>query len=342
MKKTLSAFLVIIMAACMLSIISCTKDRIAPPAVDFASVAPAPPMGWNSWNCFGSDVNESQVKANADYIAEHLKSHGWEYIVVDLGWYLPESVTVLTFKKPKPSQMMDDFGRLLPSPDKFPSSANGAGFKLLADYIHQKGLKFGIHIMRGIPWQAVERNTLILGTDFHARDAAAMQDTCVWYDGMTGVDMSRPAGQAYYNSILKLYAQWGVDYIKADDMSQPYHGSDIEGLHQAILTCDRPIVLSLSPGASPLEQEEHLKANANMWRISPDFWDMWQFLKHQFELCRAWAPFSEPGHWPDADMLPLGKLRVTGPDDYVANNWAKHRKRSPMNTRALMTMRKSL
>jgi len=304
-------------------VVGCGCRKSGTVSVDFSSLAPKPPMGWNSWNCFGSDVNEEQVRANADFMAEKLKAHGWEYVVVDLGWYLGPENTILTFKQPRPAQAIDAYGRLVPDLMKFPSAAYGKGFKKLADTVHKKGLKFGIHIMRGIPRQAVERNTPVLGSDYSAKDAAAPLDTCVWYDGLVGLNAAAPAGRAYYRSLLKLYAEWGVDYIKADDMSQPYHAADIEALHAAILDCGRPIVLSLSPGASPLDRAEHLKQNANLWRISSDFWDMWPPLKRQFELCRDWAPHVEPGHWPDCDMIPMGKLRVTGPDDYVAGLMGK-------------------
>lgn len=304
-------------------ILGCGSRKPAVVPVDFESLAPKPPMGWNSWNCFGSDVKEAQVRANAEFMAANLKAHGWEYIVIDLGWYLDERVDILKFKQPNPAQAIDRFGRLIPDESKFPSSAHGRGFRKLADDLHRMGLKFGIHIMRGIPRQAVERNTPIFGSTYRAADAVAPLDTCVWYDGMLGVDAASPAGKAYYNSILKLYAEWGVDYIKADDMSQPYHAADIEALHSAILDCGRPVVLSLSPGASPLDRAEHLRRNSNLWRISSDFWDMWPPLKKQFELCRIWAPCVESGHWPDCDMIPMGKLRVTGPDDYVAGLMGK-------------------
>ncbi len=283
-------------------------------------LAATPPMGWNSWDCYGVDVTENQVKANADYMAEKLKDSGWEYIVVDLGWYLPPEVSILSFQQEQPPQNVDVNGRLLPDERKFPSSIGGKGFKPLADYVHSRGLKFGIHIMRGIPWQAVENKILIKGTDIHADIIADKNDTCVWYDGMYGVDMSRPGAQEYYNSLLDLYAEWGVDYIKADDMSRPYHRNEITALHKAILHCDRPIVLSLSPGAAPIDEAEHLQKNANLWRVSNDFWDDWKFLKQAFVYARLWQPYIQPGSWPDSDMLPLGKLRKTGSDSYVADH----------------------
>ncbi|NJK85585.1 MAG: glycoside hydrolase family 27 protein [Bacteroidales bacterium] len=284
------------------------------------TLAQKPPMGWNSWNCFGIDVTEAQVKANVDYMAEHLKQYGWEYIVVDLGWYIPSSLNTWTFKVQNPQQNMDEFGRLIPDTLKFPSSKNNNGFKPLSDYIHSKGLKFGIHIMRGIPWQAIAQNTPVKNSSALAAEIANVNDSCIWYDGLKGVDLSKTGAQEYYNSLIELYAEWGVDYIKADDMSFPYHESEIAALSNAIKKSGRPIVLSLSPGATPVEKINHLRQHANLWRISPDFWDDWHFLHRQFELCRKWQSFILPGHWPDCDMLPLGKIRKTGPDDYVVEN----------------------
>ncbi len=288
---------------------------------DSEILASTPPLGWNSWDCFGCDVNEKQVKDNADYMAKYLMDHGWEYVVVDLGWYIDPSYNILTFKNDWVKQEMDEYGRLIPDLQKFPSSENGAGFKPLADYVHSLGLKFGIHIMRGIPWQAVENSTVkIKGTDIYAATIANKNDTCEWYDGMYGVDWNKEGAQEYYNSLLELYAKWGVDYIKADDMSRPYHKEEITLLSNAIKNCGRPIVLSLSPGESPIAEVEHLQKHANLWRVSNDFWDDWKFLKSAFGYARLWQPHIKPGAWPDADMLPLGKLRVTGSDDYVADH----------------------
>ena len=282
-------------------------------------VAQTPPMGWNSWDCFGVDLTEVELTANCDYMAEFLKSFGWEYIVTDILWYGGPDVKIENFKSENPEQRIDKYGRLIPAENRYPSAKKGS-FKAVANYVHKKGLKFGIHIMRGIPWQAVQQNTPILGSSYRARDIVAFQDTCVWYDGMYGVDMSKPGAQEYYNSLADLYAEWGVDYVKADDMSHPYHKAEIAALSTALRNCGRSIVLSLSPGPAPREEAEHLLQNANLWRISGDFWDDWQFLYQQFDLCVLWQGVATAGHWPDADMLPLGKLRKRGPDDYVAKH----------------------
>jgi alpha-galactosidase len=276
-------------------------------------LAATPPMGWNSWNCFGIEVNEEQVKAVADYMAEHLKEYGWEYVVIDAGWYHHAH-----FKTPRwndelePPQWLDAFGRLIPDTVKFPSARNGAGFKPLADYVHSKGLKFGIHIMRGVPWNAVQADLPIYGTEFTAGDIADPANRCEWTHVMYGIDMEHPGGAAYYKSIVDLYADWGVDYIKADDMSRPYRAEEIRGLSEALAAQSRDIVLSLSPGAAPLSEVADLQQRAHLWRISGDFWDSWESLKKQFSLCEQWAPYITENHWPDADMLPLGKLRKNG------------------------------
>ncbi len=126
---------------------------------------------------------------------------------------------------------------------------------------------------------------------------------------MMGVDTTKPGAQAYYDSIAELYASWGMDFIKADDMaSHLYQPAEIRALSLAIRKSGRPMVLSLSPGPAPISEVEFLRKYAQMWRISDDFWDSWPSLKEQFPRAAAWAPLSRPGAWPDADMLPLGKI----------------------------------
>ena len=143
-------------------------------------IVKTPPMGWNSWDCYGASVDEKTVRRNAEYIAENLKQYGWEYVVVDIQWYEPKA------KSHEYNHFtelcMDEYSRLIPDEGRFPSSAGGKGFAPLAEYVHSLGLKFGIHIMRGIPRQAVHRNTALLGTDKTAREIAKMnsiRDQCV-------------------------------------------------------------------------------------------------------------------------------------------------------------------
>ncbi len=281
---------------------------LAAPAWPQAKLAPTPPMGWNSWDCFGTSVTEAEVKANADYMAQHLKSHGWQYIVVDIQWSEPNPQT--HGYRPNTTLVMDEDGRLMPAPNRFPSAANGKGFKPLADYVHKKGLKFGIHIMRGIPRRAVDASLPIQGSRYRASDVADKASICRWNTDMYGVDMKRPGGQDYYDSILRLYATWDVDFIKADNMLDGNHTAEIEALSTAIRKTGRPIVLSLSPGPAQIARVEELAKNAQMWRISGDFWDRWQDLRRQFGQFRIWSKFSKPGEWPDGDMLPLGHIGI--------------------------------
>jgi hypothetical protein len=283
-----------------------------------AQHADTPPMGWNSYDSFGATVTESEMKGNTDIMATHLKHLGWEYVVVDYCWSYPD---VAALNNPpqtedyQPRLAMDKFGRLMPDEERFPSAQRGKGFKPLADYVHSKGLKFGIHVMRGIPRQAVADDTPILGSSFSAADIADQTDTCQWLDNMYGLNFANDGSQEYYNSLFRLYASWDVDFVKVDDILAigPYHDKDIEAIRKAIDECGRPMVLSLSPGDAPIEKAEHLKKYANMWRISGDFWDDWETLKRMFELAAEWHPHIGKGHWPDADMIPIGKLSIRGP-----------------------------
>lgn len=273
-------------------------------------LAPTPPMGWNSWDSFATTITEAQALDVAHIMADKLLPHGYDVFTVDIQWYEGGATGFEYAAKPVPE--MDGYGRLLPAPNRFPSSVGGHGFKPLADKVHALGLKFGVHLMRGIPRLAVEKNLPVFGTSLHARDIADTNSTCPWNPDMYGVDMTRPGAQAYYNSVFALFASWGIDFVKMDDMSRPYdaHAPEIEAAHKAIVASGRPIILSLSPGETPVPRADHVAQYAQMWRISDDFWDDWSLLKSQFTRLENWNPHRRPGAWPDADMLPLGKLRL--------------------------------
>ena len=281
---------------------------------DFKNWAKTPPCGWNSWDCFGAGVNEEQLIANADYMAKHLKQYGWEYIVCDIQWYEPKACSndYNNFAE----LCCDEYGRLIPAQNRFPSSKGGKGFKPIADYIHSLGLKFGIHIMRGIPRQAVHADLPIKDSEYTARQVAHHFSICSWNTDMYGMKNCDGA-QDYYNSIIKMYADWGVDYIKCDDIAvtefrkwdNPYSADyEIEMLRNAIDSCGREIVLSLSPGPALRDKAEHLKANANMWRLTGDFWDLWEHLYAMFDKCEEWQGVRGVGSYPDCDMLPIGRI----------------------------------
>ena len=275
----------------------------------FWSWANTPPMGWNSWDCYGAGVWETNVIANADYMAAHLKAHGWNVVTIDIQWYEPLAHTT-EYRKGALLEM-DDHGRLLPAANRFPSTQATRSFKPVADYLHQQGLKFGLHLLRGIPRLAVDRdNAPILGTSVKAADIADRNSKCPWNDDMYGVDMTRPGAQEYYDSVFALLASWDLDYVKVDDLSAPYHTAEIEAIRRAIDKTGRPIVFSTSPGATPVDQGAHVQTHANLWRISNDFWDDWRALYSQFARLDRWTPYRGGGHWPDADMLPLGNVRA--------------------------------
>lgn len=292
---------------------------------ELCALAPRPPLGWNSYDAFNCNVTEEEVKQTADVMALYLKPLGYQYIVVDYCWYYP---LVCSQQCPKqragfaPPLCMDEFGRYLPAVDRFPSAADGSGFTALADYVHAKGLKLGIHVMRGIPKEAVHRRLPVQGGGTTADRIASPETSCRWLDHNFGVDMSQPGAQEYYDSVFRLYASWGVDYVKVDDMIHvdPYLEEEIEAVRDAVARCGRPMVLSLSAGGHRVrEKSDHLRAHSHLWRISQDIWDEWGMLKQQFEICEQYQGLGGPEGWPDADMLTIGKLSLNashGPERY--------------------------
>lgn len=272
-------------------------------------------MGWNSWDSYGRTLNEESIKANARWMAQHLKKFGWQYVVVDEGWYL--SNLSADGKVQQVGYQMDAYGRYVPVPARFPSAGKDFSFKPLADYLHSLGLKFGIHIIRGIPKDAVLKNLPIADSAFHAADAADTSDLCPWNGYNYGLNTSHPAAQAYYDSLTRQYAAWAVDFIKVDCIADhPYKGAEIRMFSEAIARSGRPMVLSLSPGPTAIQKRDEVFKYSQMWRISDDIWDVWysdknfpQGVKNQFARAALWAGVARPGHWPDADMLPIGSLR---------------------------------
>lgn len=272
-----------------------------------ARLATTPPMGWNSWDCFGTTVTEDEVLANAAVLRDRLRPTGWDTVVVDIAWYDP-TARAHGYNDGAPL-VLDDHGRQLPAPNRFPSAAGGAGFRPLAAAVHAMGLRFGVHLMRGIPRLAVERDLPVLGTPWTARDIAAPDDACAWNPDNVGVDHDHPGAQAWYDALIGQLAGWGVDFLKVDDMLAPYHDRDVEAVARAIERSGRDVVLSLSPGTHlSTTHLGHLRQHAQTWRISDDLWDRWEDVHAQFARLARWAPHQRPGGWADADMLPLGRI----------------------------------
>jgi alpha-galactosidase len=285
-------------------------------AIPAQMLAPTPPMGWNSWDSYGLTIDEAQFKANAKVLAG-LQNYGWHYAVIDEGWYMADPTGQTVAEK---KYLWNRNGLLMPAPNRFPSAANGAGFKPIADWVHQQGLKFGLHILRGIPRQVVDANLPIAGTSYTAGEAADTSSPCPWDQGNWGVK-NNAAGQAYYDSMFRLFADWGVDFVKVDCISDhPYRPTEIRQIAEAIKKTGRPIVLSLSPGPTALDHAAEVAKYAQMWRITDDHWDVWasthrngksEFpfgIRDEFDRLAEWERYAGPDHWPDPDMLPWGWL----------------------------------
>lgn len=289
-------------------------------------------MGWNSWDCFGTTVTEREVLANAEFMAAHLLPHGWDTVVVDIAWYDP-TAKAHGYNEGAPVQL-DGFGRQLPAVNRFPSAAGGAGFGPLAARVHELGLRFGVHVMRGIPRLAVERNLPVLGTSSTAREVADLSSPCPWNSDNHGLDHTHPGAQAYYDAQVAQLAAWGVDFVKADDMLWPYHAAEIEAYARAIARSGRPVELSLSPGRDiSLAHLDHLRENATTWRVSDDLWDRWEDVEAQFSRMARWAPHSGPDGWADADMLPLGRIGIR-----AERGADRHSRLTPAEQVTLMTL----
>lgn len=287
----------------------------------FRTWAQTPPMGWNSWDCYYSSVTEKEVMQNARYMVDNnLVQHGWEYVVVDIRWYCnhPSLGAGNYNQKGTQDYVLDEFGRYLPSPSRFPSAmVNGRneGFKAMADKLHEMGLKFGIHIMRGVPKSVVGSAYKLKGSENTPWTSVYQNTTppCTWLKDNLLV-RNNEYGQLYYNSIMDLYAEWGVDFIKVDDISRPFYTDEIKMIRRAIDQTGRPIVLSLSPGKTQYAYAEQCLGNANMWRMMDDLWDNWSHVDAVFAEADAWSQHYRPGNYADCDMLPLGQISMTVSD----------------------------
>ena len=255
-----------------------------------------PPMGWNGYDCGIGD--SARVLAQANYMASKLKKYGWEYICIDDSWFVGSVGGV--------ECIVDQYGRLVA---RTYSSGSSGDFKPFSDYIHSKGLKFGLWWFRGIPKTAYATNTPVKGTSYHAKDITDISTNALspWLDLNYGLVFSHEGSQAYIESVVELFAQWGVDFLKIDDITYPYRPADIESYRKAIRKIGRPMILSLSPGNSmTTQQASHVSQYADMWRTTGDVNDDWGAIQGVFGALKQWAPFSGPGHWADGDMLPLG------------------------------------
>lgn len=274
-------------------------------------LAAKPPLGWNSFDAYGVYLYEEAAFENLEAMATKLKPFGYEYFVIDLGWYGEyERVpgTLYPAEKHASDVNLNEFGYPLPSECYFPH-----GFDALVDRCQNLGLKFGVHMMRGIPRKAVELDLPIEGTSYRASDVAvtAPELQCPWCHHNFAMDPEHPGTQAYYDGVIGHLAEMEVDFIKYDDIV-PYPEA-IKAVARAIDKVDRPIVLSLSPGRLADPEQLPIYRLANMLRITSDVWDDQEDIDKGFEAWKQWQGTEEPGFWPDLDMIPFGQLQLMAP-----------------------------
>lgn len=212
-------------------------------------------MGWNSWNTFGAEINEAVIRETADaFVSEGLKDAGYEYVVIDDLWEADERVD----------------GRLTWDREAFPN-----GIPALADYVHSKGLKFGIYSCAG-------------------------SHTCA----------GKPASYGYEEADAETFAEWGVDFLKYDFCYAP-PGVDGPTLYQrmgqALRATGRPILFSICEWGGRRPWAWGAKVGGHMWRTTGDIFDTWESIVHiGFEQQADLHPYAGPGHWNDPDMLVVG------------------------------------
>lgn len=271
-------------------------------------------MGWNSFDCYGHSVDETQFCKNAEILSERFREFGYEYCVLDFCWFYPEKGTVAPPNQrwngsdPDVRICMDEFGRPLPAPEKFPSC--NRSLRPLADYVHSKGLKFGVHFMRGVPREAVIGKVAIKNSPYTAADIVSGED-CDWLNVNAGIDVDKPGGREYIRSMAELIDEWQIDFVKLDDALRPYRKAEVECWAEELDALPGKIVLSLSPGEPPLSEAESISENCAMWRVMDDLWDKPAHLGKITALAAKWNPCLGRGSYPDLDMLPLGRILYT-------------------------------
>ncbi|MBP1963384.1 RICIN domain-containing protein [Paenibacillus aceris] len=268
-------------------------------------LAQKPILGWSSWSFIRKTPTEDNIKAQADFMAANLKSHGYLYINLD-DFYTLDYNTVV-----------DQYGRWVVDPAKFPS-----GMKALGDYIHSLGLKFGVYVTPGIPKGAVTQNTPIEGTPYHAADIADTSKTEKNYNfkGMYYIDYSKPGAQEYVNSWANLFASYGADYLKIDGVGDA-DIPDIQAWSQALRSTGRPIVMALSNNLN-IAYASTWKQYANSWRTQGDVecycttLTDWSHVSGRFGSAASWAQYAGPGGWNDLDSLDV----AGGSNDGLTND----------------------
>lgn len=274
-------------------------------------IAPKPPLGWNSFDCYGVYLHEDAAMKNLEAMGKYLEPYGYQYFVIDNGWfgeYKLKSGTLYPLEKHASDLRLNEYGQVIPSQTYF-----SGGLEPIIDRCHKLGLKFGIHMMRGIPRKAYDMNLPIKGTSYKARDIADTnpKNNCTWCTYNYGVDMSKPGAQEWYDGLIQHLAEMGVDMIKYDDIV-PYP-SEVEAVAKAIKKTGKPILLSLSPGGDVPTDATQSFQKAQMLRVTRDVWDQARYIDDCFDAWNKWTGKESEDFWIDMDMIPFGQLLMMSP-----------------------------
>ena len=268
-----------------------------------------PPMGWNSFDSYGCHLYEEVALKEIDAFAAELLPFGYEYFVIDNGWFAEQELMECDgYKIPvdlgcvADHVCIDEYGIPVPAPCFFPR-----GMHHLADACKRKGLKLGLHLMRGIPRKAVELNTPIKGTSYRARDIAVLADTCCWCSYMYGIDANKPGAQEYTDSVFEKFCEWGVEFVKIDFVTRCPDA--VEAYVSAMENCSGEMCLSLSPGTSNKRYYDTYR-RTQMLRTTSDVWDLPKDIDKGFEAWKLWQGLEQEDFYPDLDMIPFGELCI--------------------------------
>ncbi len=287
----------------------------APTAAADSGPTVKPPLGWSSWSFVRKNPTAAIIEAQAKAMKDSgLTKLGYQYVNIDDFWYQCPGAQ---------GPNVDQYGRWVIDSTKFPAQGAKNGIQATADYVHSLGLKFGLYATPGIAKQAVEQNTAIEGTPYHAADIATSYNEANYNcGGMVGIDYSKPGAQAFLDSWAKQFASWGVDYLKLDGVGTP-DAQDVQGWSTALKNSGRPIHLELS---NSLDIN-----NAKLWQDTADGWrtggdvecycgandssyplTSWASVASRFDQVAAWAPHGGPKGFNDYDSLEIGNGKDDG------------------------------
>ncbi|MGC2173429.1 MAG: glycoside hydrolase family 27 protein [Candidatus Sulfotelmatobacter sp.] len=271
-----------------------------------------PVLGWSSWSFLRKNPTAAQVKAQALALQNvGLQRIGYQYVNLDDFWY----------QCPGPQgPNVDAYGRWLTDSSKFPAQGDTDGIKVMADYLHSLGMRFGIYVTPGISRQAVSRNTPIKGTSYTAAQIAdpSVKENNYNCKGMVRINYDKPGAQEYTNSWVDMLAAWGVDYIKIDGMEDS-NAADVKAWSDAIRQSGRPMVLDVTQGDLTTAIAPTLMKYAHQWEFAPDVecyhcekhgssypLTSWANVAKRFNYVAEWQPYAGPGAFNDYDSIEVG------------------------------------